>query len=64
MFENIFEWHPLLYKKTYNWKTKAVIHKSYCNFLENIMLFLLAKCEFDGWFHFFSKTRNYKITFP
>ena len=47
--------NPLFYKNIYNWKRKAAIHKSYlkCNFLDNIMHILLAKCEFDGLFHFF-----------
>ena len=39
-------------KKDLNWKTKAVILKTIDFFLDIIMHILLAKCEFDGWFHF------------
>ena len=40
-------------KKGCNFKTKTVILKSQCNFLDIIMLMLLTKFEFDGWFNFF-----------
>ena len=55
LFKMFIKQLPLFHKKTYNWKTKAVIFKSYCNFLDIIMLMLLGKFEFDGWFHFFQK---------
>ena len=47
--------NALYFTKTYNWKTKAVIFKSLCNSLDIIILMLLAKFKFDGWFHFFKK---------
>ena len=51
--QNVYKGRPLFDKKTYNWKTKAVILKSQRTFLDIIMLMLLAKFEFDGWFHCF-----------
>ena len=49
--QNAYKEHLLFDKKTYNWKTKAVIFKSQHTFLDIIMLMLLAKFEFDRWFH-------------
>ena len=54
-YSNVYKEHPLFDKKTYNWKTKVVIFKSKRNFLDIIKLMLLAKFEFDRWFHFFQK---------
>ena len=58
--------NALFDKKTYNWKTKAVIFKSLCNFLNIIILIMLfAKFEFDRWIHFFQKQGIIKkIGFP
>ena len=46
-------------------KLKQLSTKAKIILLDNIMLFLLAKCEFDGWFlFFFQKTGIYKKDFP
>ena len=50
---------------TGKWKTKAVISKSLHNSLDIFMLILLAKFEFDRWFHIFkNKELTKKIGFP
>ena len=60
--QNVYKEGPLFDKKTYNWKTKAIVFKSLCIlffffffFLDIITLMLLAKFEFDTWFHLFKK---------
>ena len=48
-----------LIKKDLQLKKKTVIHKSQHNFVDLIMLILLAN-EFDWWFHFANITREIK----
>ena len=61
--QSIYKDGPLFDKKTYNWKLE---NKSNCLqkltyiyiFLDIITLMLLAKFEFDTWFHFFKKNKE------
>ena len=68
--QNVYKEGHLFDKKTYNWKTNCncvqkLTYFFFFFFLDIITLMLLAKFEFDMWFHFFKKTRKYqKIEFP
>ena len=50
--QNVYREGPLFDKKTYKWKTKAIVFKP------NFTLMLLAKFEFDTWFKFFQKNKE------